>query len=51
VTPDGKHLFFNSTKKIPGAAANAPGNGDGDVYWVGAKIIEELNLRKGLDPQ
>ena len=51
VTPDGKYLFFNSTKKIPGAAANAPGNGDGDVYWVDAKIIEELNLRKGLDPQ
>jgi hypothetical protein len=51
VTPDGKYLFFNSTKKIPGAAANAPGNGDGDVYWVGAKIIEELKLRKGLDSQ
>jgi len=42
VTPDGKYFFFNSTKKIPGAAANAPGNGDGDVYWVDAKIIEEL---------
>ncbi len=42
MTPDGKYLFFNSTKKIPGAAASAPGNGDGDVYWVDAKIIEEL---------
>lgn len=42
VTPDGKYLFFNSTKKIPGAAPNAPGNGDGDVYWVNAKIIEDL---------
>ena len=42
VTPDGKYLFFNSTRKIPGAAANAPGNGQGDVYWIDAKIIDEL---------
>ena len=42
VTPDGKYLFFNSTKKIQGADTNGPGNGQGDVYWVDAKIIEEL---------
>ena len=42
VTPDGKYLFFNSTRKITCAAANAPGNGNGDVYWIDAKIIEEL---------
>ncbi len=42
VTPDGKYLFFNSTRKIAGAGADAPGNGQGDVYWIDAKVIEEL---------
>ncbi len=42
VTPDGKYLFFNSTKKIPGAGPNSPGNGNGDIYWIEAKIIGEL---------
>jgi hypothetical protein len=42
VTPDGKYFFSNNTRKIPGAAANAPGNGEGDVYWIDARIIEEL---------
>ncbi len=44
VTPDGKYLFFNSTRKIPGAGAHSPGNGQGDVYWIDAKIIEELRM-------
>lgn len=34
VTPDGKFLFFNSYR--------SGGQGDGDVYWVSAKVIEEL---------
>jgi Tol biopolymer transport system component len=42
VTPDGKYLFFNSTRKIAGAGPNDPGNGAGDVYWIDAKIIKEL---------
>jgi Tol biopolymer transport system component len=42
VTPDGKYLFFNSTRKIPGADPNGPGNGDGNIYWIDAKIIDEL---------
>ncbi len=42
VTPDGKYLFFNSTRKIPGADPNGPGNGQGDMYWIDAKIIDEL---------
>lgn len=46
VTPDGKYLFFNSTKKIEGADPNGPGNGQGDIYWIDAKIIEELKLKK-----
>ena len=39
VTPDGKYLFFTSTR-----------NGCLDIYWVDAKIIDELKpkeLRKG----
>ncbi len=42
VSPDGKYLFFNRTQKIPGADANGPGNGKGDVYWVDAGVIEDL---------
>jgi hypothetical protein len=45
VSPDGKYLFFNSnrvsrlnTKPIP--------DGPGNVYWVDAKIIEELKLKE-----
>jgi hypothetical protein len=48
VTPDGKYLFFNSTRKIAGAGANEPGNGAGDVYWIAAKIIEELRAKARL---
>ncbi|MCH6256846.1 hypothetical protein MLD52_09830 [Puniceicoccaceae bacterium K14] len=32
VTPDGKYLFFNRTVRP----------GDGDIFWVDAKIIERL---------
>jgi len=46
VTPDGKYLFFNSTRKIQGADPNGPGNGNGDIYWIDAKIIEELRPKK-----
>jgi Tol biopolymer transport system component len=45
VTPDGKYLFFNSTKKIQGAASDSPGNGYGDMYWISAKIIDELKMQ------
>ncbi|MCP4723396.1 MAG: hypothetical protein GY863_00090, partial [bacterium] len=31
LSPDEKHLFFSSSR-----------TGNGDVYWVDAKIIEEL---------
>ena len=31
VSPDGEYLFFHRTT-----------NGNGDIYWVSAKIIEEL---------
>lgn len=46
VSPDGKYFFFNSTRSIPGAMPNTPGNGQGDIYWIDAKIIEELRPRE-----
>ena len=42
VTPDGKYLFFMSTRLIKDADANSPGNGNGDIYWVSASIIDDL---------
>jgi len=35
VSPDGKYLFFNSGR-----------NGNYDIWWVDAKIIEELRLKE-----
>ena len=35
VSPDGKYLFFNSGR-----------NGNYDIWWVDAKIIEELRLEE-----
>jgi len=35
VSPDGKYLFFNSGR-----------NGNYDIYWVSAKIIEDLRPKK-----
>jgi len=55
VSPDGKYLFFTSTRRAHKPYSetpityeekikilNSPGNGMGDIYWVDAKIIEEL---------
>ena len=42
ITPDGRYLFFNSTRKIAEAGDNEPGNGKGDVYWVRSSILEYL---------
>jgi hypothetical protein len=55
VTPDGKYLFFLSTRRMHQrysetpitfekkmAILNGPGNGLADIYWVDAGIIEEL---------
>lgn len=46
VSPDGKYLFFNRSQEIQDAEPNGPGNGLGDVYWVSAKIIEELKPKE-----
>jgi hypothetical protein len=55
ISPDGKFLFFTSFRveqgQVPEApferadfyrAHNLPGNGLGDIYWVDARVIEEL---------
>jgi Tol biopolymer transport system component len=57
VTSDGKYLFFSS-KRIPKSEAkskdfsyesiieslNKPGNGNSDVYWIDAKVIDYLKM-------
>ncbi len=54
VSHDGKYLFYTSKKKkinMPEVSitleellelVNNPGNGQGDIYWVDAKVIEDL---------
>ena len=50
VTPDGKYFFFSSTRKkefesSDTNAINSLMNGKSNVYWMDAKIIEELKLK------
>jgi hypothetical protein len=55
VTPDGKYLFFGSNRTVHAdysetqltydekiAVLNAPGNGNHDIYWVDARVIDTL---------
>jgi hypothetical protein len=56
VTRDGKYMFFSSTRKDPAQpqiksgtplraiikSKSIPGNGSSAIYWLSAKIIEEL---------
>lgn len=55
VTPDGKYFFFSSRRSIHVDFSDVPityeeklrilngcGNGNADIYWVDAKIIEEF---------
>jgi hypothetical protein len=57
VSPDGKYLFFNwqKTRDTKGQklsiveksfVENEPTIGNGDIYWVDAKIIEELKPKE-----
>jgi len=59
ITPDGKYLFFTSAGRDVRRIAdkpltygdfrryhNSPKNGFSDIYWVDARIIEELKLDK-----
>jgi hypothetical protein len=55
VSPDGKYLFFTSNRRLYESYSeipltferklkilNGPGIGSADIYWIDAKIIEEL---------
>jgi len=55
VSPDGKYLFFTSDRRTHAPFSevpityedkveilNSPGNGNGDIYWVDAKVIKNL---------
>jgi Tol biopolymer transport system component len=55
VSPDGKYIFFRSNRRIHESYSettltydefikiiNSPGNGEADIYWVNAKIIENF---------
>ena len=59
ISPDGKFLFFTSFRVEQGLvpetpferadfykAHNLPGNGLGDIYWVDARVIEELRPKQ-----
>jgi len=59
LSPDGKYLFFTSMRmeqgRVPQAplgradfynAHNLPGNGLSDIYWVDARVIEELRPKE-----
>jgi hypothetical protein len=59
VSPDGQYLFFCSFRpNFPPCGENrltfkeiqklldGPGNGRGDIYWVSAKIIEDLRPKE-----
>ncbi len=43
VSPDGKYLFFTGAE--PGQS-KGPGPGVSDIYWVSARIIEELRAKE-----
>jgi Tol biopolymer transport system component len=45
VSPDGKYLFFNSNR-VSGLNAKPIADGPGNIYWVDAKIIEELTPKE-----
>jgi hypothetical protein len=55
VTSDGKYIFFRSNRRIHKLYSEnpltyhelikrltSPGNGEGDIYWVSAKVIEKF---------
>jgi Tol biopolymer transport system component len=60
VSPDGKFLFFSSSRKDPALpeiksgtslrdiikTKSTPGNGSSAIYWVDAKLIQELRVKE-----
>lgn len=60
ISADGKYLFFTSTRSLFPAVyeapityeekiriLNSPGNGNSDIYWVDAQIIEDFRNDSG----
>jgi tricorn protease-like protein len=56
VTPDGKYFFFSSRRSTIDfspegkrtysdmlRSVRKPGNGNGDIYWVGSEVLEDLS--------
>lgn len=60
VSPDGKYFFFSSSRRDPASlqiksgtslreianAKSKPGNGSSSIYWVSAKILEEIRTNR-----
>ena len=59
ISPNGKYIFFRSNRKIHKSYAespltynevikmlDSPGNGEADIYWVDARIIDHLKLNE-----
>jgi len=59
VSPDKKYIFYMATKKLPKEKqptslcldfflnlSTIPQNGNADIYWIDAKIIDELRPKK-----
>jgi len=59
VSPDKKYIFYMATKELPKEKqpkslnmdfflnlSSIPQNGNADIYWIDAKIIEELRPKK-----
>lgn len=63
VTSDGKYLFFTSRRRRPielplqnpityeekMKMVSSPGNSEGDIYWVDAKIIDKFKKKLNSD--
>ncbi len=58
ISPDGRYIFFTSNRRLHEPysvtpityqqkmkALKGPGNGEGDIYWVDARVIEEFRPR------
>jgi hypothetical protein len=63
VSPDGKYFFFRSNRRIQKSYSetpltydeikkmlDSPGNGEADIYWVDAKVIENLKAEEWSSP-
>jgi len=45
-SPDGKYIFFHSTRIHPQSEELGYGNGKADIYWIDSKIIDKYRPKK-----